>query len=109
MMYNRYHGNTGKVTRVAEPSDRKEEHSADVGDNAQGNSSPDVSRRGKNLNTKKQGNTSTLSKGLGGILKKLDPSRLEFEDILLMLVLYLLYRESGDEEMLIMLGAMFLL
>ena len=33
----------------------------------------------------------------------------ETEDLLLLLILYLLYRESGDEELLILLGAMFLL
>ena len=33
----------------------------------------------------------------------------ETEDLLLLLILYLLYRESGDEELLIILGAMFLL
>ena len=33
----------------------------------------------------------------------------ETEDLLLVLILYLLYRESGDEELLVILGAMFLL
>ena len=33
----------------------------------------------------------------------------ETEDLLLMLSLDLLYRESGDEELLVILGAMFLL
>ena len=33
----------------------------------------------------------------------------ETEDVLLLLILYLLYRESGDQELLIILGAMFLL
>ena len=34
---------------------------------------------------------------------------LETEDLLLMAILYLLYRESGDRELLIMMGAMYLL
>jgi len=34
---------------------------------------------------------------------------LETEDLLLLLILYLLYRESGDTELLILLGAMLLL
>ena len=34
---------------------------------------------------------------------------LETEDLLLMLILYLMYRESGDKELLIVLGAMLLL
>lgn len=45
---------------------------------------------------------------LGGIL----PSRLqglETEDLMLLLILYLMYRESGDKEILIIMGAMFLL
>ena len=33
----------------------------------------------------------------------------ETEDLLLVRILYLLYRESGDEELLVILGAMFLL
>ena len=109
MMYNRYHGNTGKVTRVAEPSDKKEEHRVNSEDSTRNSPSPEDSRRDKNPSMKKQGSASAFSKGLGGILKKFDISQLEFEDILLMLVLYLLYRESGDDEMLIMLGAMLLL
>lgn len=34
---------------------------------------------------------------------------LETEDLLLLLILYLLYRESGDTELLVLLGAMLLL
>ena len=34
---------------------------------------------------------------------------LETEDILLLLILYLMYRESGDSDLLMILGAMFLL
>ena len=109
MMYNRYQGNTGKVTRMTEPDDRKEECRDGSENNISDSYFSDALQRAKNPNTKKQGNASALSKGIGGILKKLDISKLEFEDMLLMLILYLLYRESGDEEMLIMLGAMFLL
>lgn len=46
---------------------------------------------------------------LGGLASRLDLSKLETEDLILLLILYLLYRESGDEELLIMMGAMFLL
>ena len=44
-------------------------------------------------------------------LSRILPGAAEFEteDLLLLLILYLLYRESGDEELLIILGAMFLL
>jgi len=34
--------------------------------------------------------------------------RLETEDLLLVLILYLMYRESGDRELLIIMGALFL-
>ena len=53
-------------------------------------------------------------RSLGGLenLGKLLPERigeLETEDIILLLILYLMYRESGDSELLIIMGAMFLL
>ena len=35
--------------------------------------------------------------------------QLETDDIILLLILYLMYRESGDSELLIIMGAMFLL
>ena len=53
----------------------------------------------------------------GGFLPGLDPGQmlnaalreLETEDLLLLLILWLLYRESGDEELLLIMAAMFLL
>ena len=45
----------------------------------------------------------------GGLLDRLSPEKLETEDLILLLILYLLYRDSGDSELLIMMGAMFLL
>ena len=42
---------------------------------------------------------------LNAILNRLSPQHLEQEDLLLMLILYLLWRESGDRELLIALGA----
>lgn len=50
--------------------------------------------------------------GLGNLIpKKLGQnlSELETEDLLLILILYLMYRESGDKELLIIMGAMYLL
>lgn len=49
--------------------------------------------------------------GLEGIGRLL-PGKLEdmeTEDIILLLILYLMYRESGDSELLMIMGAMFLL
>lgn len=43
---------------------------------------------------------------LSRILNRLSLRNLEQEDLLLMLVIYLLYRESGDRELLITLGAL---
>lgn len=44
---------------------------------------------------------------LGDLPKKL--GELETEDLLLILILYLMYRESGDKELLVIMGAMYLL
>ena len=49
---------------------------------------------------------------LGGSLARLIPEKLgelETEDLLLILILYLMYRESGDKDLLIIMGAMYLL
>ena len=46
---------------------------------------------------------------LDGILGRLDIANWETEGLLLMLVLYLMYRESGDSELLIILAAMLFL
>lgn len=47
-----------------------------------------------------------LSRLVGLLPQKL--GQLETEDLILMLILYLLYKESGDKELLLMIGAMFL-
>lgn len=47
-----------------------------------------------------------LSGELGKLFGKLGSLSLETEDLLLMTVLYLMYRESGDKELLIMIGAL---
>ena len=50
-----------------------------------------------------------LGGGIGGILERLRPDRLEAEDLMLMLILFFLYRESGDPEFIVIMAAMFLL
>ncbi len=40
------------------------------------------------------------------IFKKLEAIDLESDDLLLLLILYLMYRESGDKDLLIMMGAL---
>ena len=50
--------------------------------------------------------------GLRGLFSSLLPGQreaMETEDLLLLAILYLLYRESGDEEMLFILAAMVIL
>ncbi len=50
-----------------------------------------------------------LSGELGKLFGKLGSLSLETEDLLLIAVLYLMYRESGDKELLIMIGALLFL
>ena len=45
---------------------------------------------------------------LGGILKKIEAAGMETDDLLMALILFLMYRESGDTDLLIMLGVMLL-
>lgn len=47
--------------------------------------------------------------GLDGILKKFNIGSLETEDLILVGIFYLLYRESGDIEFLLIAGAMLFL
>lgn len=100
-MVNRWQGNTGRVERI------------------------DETRLGQNLSRPAQPNTGgafsgagmagTAGGGIGAMLQKLSSlipgtrEPLESDDIILLLILYLMYRESGDGELLIIMGAMFLL
>ena len=91
-MYNRYQGNSGRVERVPDapqPSIRPHPPAP-----LAGNNKPPPGLPGG---------------GLQQLLQKFSLADLESEDLLLILVLYLMYRESGDSELLIILGAMFLL
>ena len=49
-----------------------------------------------------------LSGAVGALLKKIESIHMETDDLILALILYLMYRESGDKDLLIMLGAMLL-
>lgn len=86
-MYNRYQGNTGRMRRVEEPE----------------RIPPAPVRPPQGGFAPPSGPRSPLSALLGGSL----PS-LETEDLMLLMILYLMYRESGDSELLIIMGAMFL-
>lgn len=50
-----------------------------------------------------------LGGSLSGLLSNVFPDGFEMEDALLLLVLFLMYKETGDKEYLIVMGAMFLL
>ena len=87
-MVKRYEGNTGRVTRLQDP-----EPSGPVSAAAP---PPPVHRPAPMPNP--LGNLSRFfPQGLDS---------LETEDLILMLILYLLYRESGDREWLMILGGM---
>lgn len=45
---------------------------------------------------------------LGGILKRIEAAGMETDDLLMALILFLMYRESGDIDLLILLGVMLL-
>lgn len=54
----------------------------------------------------RQGENHSFS--LQNILKRIEAVGMETDDLLLALVLFLMYRESGDKDLLILLGAMLL-
>jgi len=95
---NRYQGNSGRLTRIPE---QPEERRVPV----------QASRPAVQPTAPRQKAPQGV---LGGLedLGRLLPARigeLETEDIILLLILYLMYRESGDSELLMIMGAMFLL
>lgn len=97
-MYNRYHGNSGVVERI-----REEHHDAPPPaptETVHAGHFEERRPRREGLPPLHNMVSELFSNVVG---------ELETEDLILMLMLYLLYRESGDEELLIMLGALFLL
>ncbi len=101
-MINRWQGNSGKVQRFPENSDNIRHHPPPA--------SP-PRPKAPLQRSPAQNKTSGIFSALDG-LKKLIPGKaeeLETEDIILLLILYLMYRESGDSELLMIMGAMFLL
>ena len=97
-MLNRWQGNTGKVRRIDEssyepkevPEKQKEPFRSTPPAQSPGNAFESIMKR--------------IEKIVPGTKGPLDN-----EDIILLLILYLMYRESGDSELLIIMGAMFLL
>ena len=101
MAYNRYNGSTGERTRVEEPASVEPPRDASP---LPRESAPERPPPPESEKTPPSPLLS-LRSGLDGIFERLDPKRLETEDILVLAILWLLYRESGDWEMLIALGA----
>ena len=97
-MLNRWQGNTGRYIRVEEPSDRPPERPS-------GSPPPPSAAPVRAYPLR----TDPLPGGIrlpAFVSRRLEA--LENEDILLLLILYLMYKESGDSELLLMMGAMFL-
>ena len=87
-MYNRYDGNSGRYVRVDDsPAAPAPQRSGVI-------PQPKPERRDP---------ADIFSRVIPNAIAELDT-----EDIILMLVLYLMYRESGEKELLIMIGSLFL-
>ena len=94
-MVNRYYGNTGRVQRIAEqpiPPEREK---------------PQTEQKKQIPLPKQSGNGIGCS--FNRIMERLSCSRLDQQDILLLMILFLLYRETGDREFLITMIAFFVL
>lgn len=95
-MVNRYFGNTGRVQRIPEqntpPLEKPEPRDLPLMKN------PPPRRPGGGLD-----------RSIQRFLSRISPANMEQEDLILILILYLLYRESGDLEFLITLAAFLLL
>ena len=94
-MLNRWQGNSGRVEKIDEARFRPAPPPAAP---RESKSAPPSAQPRQN------GLLENLSKLLPGISEPLDS-----EDLILLLILYLMYRESHDSELLIIMGAMFLL
>lgn len=107
-MLNRYQGNTGRVERIddAPPMPAAPIHTPEAPRAAQ--NTPADAPHGA-------ASAPPIYSALGKKAAKLLPAALgelralESEDIILLLILYLMYRESGDTELLIIMCAMLLL
>ena len=100
-MYNRYYGNSGRVERVGEPRPRPAPPpgaSPPTGPRPGPGPVPPPERRPPGVHP-------ALGGELGRLLGRLSPARLETEDLLLLALLYLLYRECGNREFLLAIAA----
>lgn len=109
-MLNRYHGNSGLVERIDDSA-----HAPSPAPTPESTAPPPKLRPTPQAAT--PSNTPDTSPGTAAALKKLtrlfqgatgELRELETEDILLFIILYLMYRESGNADLLIIIGAMLL-
>lgn len=111
-MINRYQGNSGRLTRYPEPERPRPPAPQKPGPSTPQRPAPHTPQRPAPVPPRP---APARPQGLLGGLENLGrglPERigeLETEDIILLLILYLMYRESGDSDLLIIMGAMFLL
>lgn len=112
-MYRHYSGNSGKSRRVEEPKREEGRFNGKV-------LAPMPERPARSAEKPREepakasynsppSPLSGLSGELGKLFGKLGSFSFETEDLLLIAVLYLMYRESGDKELLIMMGALLFL
>ena len=120
-MINRYAGNTGRIVRVEEaPPPRREmpqnEPPQAIHQERPSRPKPEVPPAAPRTIPAPPSGAMRPAKsaaGIGGelskLLGKLSPLDMETEDLILMMILYLLYKETDDKEFLIAMGAMLLL
>ena len=101
-MYNRYQGNTGQVRRVDDGRPAEKRPAPPI------RPSPPPAQARPQPPARPSGRPPGLMEQLGQLLPG-SREPLETEDLILLLILYLLYRESGDSELLMIMGGMFLL
>ena len=99
-MYNRYQGNSGRVERVEEARETRPAGASAPVHRPPSGPAPGERRPPSPL--------SGLSGELGRLLRRLSGAGLETEDFLLIFILYLLYRESGDEDFLFAIAGLLL-
>jgi len=108
MAYKKYKGNSGNFVRVMEPR----EHQSLPGPPAPKKPGLPLPSPGRSPNpAPPKHRNSPFGHGFNfpDIFKKLGIGGLETEDILLILILLFLYKESGDIELLIILGVLLFL
>ena len=104
-MYNYYKGHSGRVRKVQDSGKKSAGHSYSDKKTEYSRNSPEYSPRTSGADHRK---SSGIMEQFGSFLPK-TLGELDIEEIILLLILYLLYRDSGDSELLIIMGAMLFL